>query len=64
MDTRQPEDNDGSRDPHSIMTVLVIHIRGVNCTCMKAIDAPFSSRFADPTKKYVRHKTDSISDEL
>ena len=52
-----------ARNP-KIMTLIVVHIRGVNWTYTKAIDAPFSSRFSRSTKKYVWQKTDSISDEL
>jgi GNAT superfamily N-acetyltransferase len=52
-----------ARNP-KIMTLIVVHIRGVNWTYTKAIDAPFSSRFNRAAKKYVWRKTDSISDEL
>jgi hypothetical protein len=52
-----------ARNP-PIMTVILVHIRGVNWTYIKTIDAPFSSRFARSATKLIPRKPYSISDEM
>lgn len=41
-----------TRNP-KIMTVILFHLRGVNWTFVKALGAPFASRFTRPAAKYV-----------
>jgi hypothetical protein len=52
-----------ARNP-PLMTIILVHIRGVNWTYIKTIDAPFSSRFARSATKLIPRKPYSISDEM
>jgi GNAT superfamily N-acetyltransferase len=52
-----------ARNP-KIMTLILVHIRRLNWTYIKTIDAPFSSRFARSATKYIPLKPYSISDEM
>jgi GNAT superfamily N-acetyltransferase len=49
---------------HKVMTLLLIHIQGINRTYCKTTGAPFDSRFVRVAKNYVSRAHDAVSDDI
>jgi len=49
---------------HKVMTLLLIHIQGINRTYCKTTGAPFDSRFVRAAKNYVSRARDAVSDDI